>query len=376
MKKLLKILGILVLSVIVLLTALVLWSQHSTQKRLQEQAARPTRDPNELNFVMEDSAEPLEILTSRTSTLNGQLTLYEAEDYDLFFPQKHVSAADCKKRIQTNDQIPDRFKSLLSWFADAIEAHYPEADLRPLYYNLETLEIREVDDRGLLMASLSADSNGCYVRTENRIYVPEDYEYQPGTWAYQVIIHEFGHAARTVQRDKDHGNVLIYALPPEVGFIVIDEALNSLFTVSLFDYEEPDIAYQFQSNLFQILLECLDGVDAGDYLNHSIAWFAHAFDLENGNNNYAMNLFRLIQAQFDDYHSEEPHRPQSVYYPIYDYVTKMYLDQYGTANMSPEAKRALVQQMLDRLLFDVPEEYEIDTEEFFRFAESYTVPGS
>ena len=158
--------------------------------------------------------------------------------------------------------------------------------------------------------------------------------------------------------------------------IVIDEALNSLFTVSLFDYEEPDIAYQFQSNLFQILLECLDGVDAGDYLNHSIAWFAHAFDLENGNNNYAMNLFRLIQAQFDDYHSDETHRPQSVYYPIYDYATKMYLDQYGTANMSPEAKRALVQQMLDRLLFDVPEEYEIDTEEFFRFAESYTVPGS
>lgn len=372
MKKILKILGIALLIIVLLFAALLGWSEHLRKTRAAQRAAEPTKDPNELSFVVEDSAEPLEVPTSSQSRYSDLLLIFDAADYDLFFPPEHVTAADCKAVIQKNDAIPAQYKTLLSWFVDAIETHYPEADLRPLRYNLDTLEILEVSDRDLLFASLSADAYGCYIRTENRIYVKEGYEYVPRTWDYQVIIHEFGHAARMVHRDLDDVKVRVQALPPESGFTVIDEALNSLFAVSLFDYEEPDVAYQLQSNLFQILLECLDGVDAGDYLNHSIAWFARAFDRQNGDNNYAMSLFKLINAQYDDYHSEEIHRPQSVYYPIYDYVTKMYLDHYGRPDMTPEEKQALVQELLDRLLFDVSDEYEIDTEEFFRFAEQYS----
>ena len=50
----------------------------------------------------------------------------------------------------------------------------------------------------------------------------------------------------------------------------------------------------------------------------------------------------------------------------------MYLDRYGRPDMTPEEKLALVQELLDRLLFDVSDEYEIDTEEFYRFAEQYS----
>ena len=264
MKKILKILGIALLIIVLLFAALLGWSEHLRKTRAAQRAAEPTKDPNELSFVVEDSAEPLEVPTSSQSRYSDLLLIFDAADYDLFFPPEHVTAADCKAVIQKNDAIPAQYKTLLSWFVDAIETHYPEADLRPLRYNLDTLEILEVSDRDLLFASLSADAYGCYIRTENRIYVKEGYEYVPRTWDYQVIIHEFGHAARMVHRDLDDVKVRVQALPPESGFTVIDEALNSLFAVSLFDYEEPDVAYQLQSNLFQILLECLDGVDAGD----------------------------------------------------------------------------------------------------------------
>lgn len=375
LKKCFKIIGIVLLVLIVLLAVLLGWDGYSRKKASEAAAAQPTKDPNALDFVVEDSDTPLEVPTSTRSELSDLFMIYEAEDYDLFFPEKHVTAADCKAVIRGNDAIPPRFKTLLSWYVDAIERHYPEADLRPLHYNLETLEISEGDDRDLLYASLNSDAYGCYVRTENCIYVKSDYEYVPQTWEYQVILHEFGHVARMVHRDLDDYKLRIQALPPESGFVIADEALNSLFTVSLFDYEELDIAYQFESNLFLLLLECLDGVDAGDYLNHSIAWFARAFDRQNGNNNYAMSLFRLIDAQYEDFHSDEICREQSVYYPIYDYVCRMYLDHYGAPDMTDEARRALVQELLDRLLYDVPEEFEIDTEEFFRFAEAYQIPA-
>lgn len=375
LKKTFKLIGILLLALIVLLAALLGWDSHSRKKAAEAAAAQPTKDPNALDFVMEDSDTPLEVPTSTRADYSDMFMVYDAADYDLVFPEKHVTAADCKAVIAKNDAIPSRFKALLGWFVDAVEQHYPEADLRPLHYNLETLEIAEGDDRDLLYASLNADAYGCYVRTENRIYVKTDYEYVPHTWEYQVILHEFGHVARMVHRDLDDYKLRIQALPPESGFVIVDEALNSLFTVSLFDYEERDIAYQFESNLFLLLLECLDGVDAGDYLNHSIAWFARAFDQQNGDNNYAMNLFRLIDAQYEDFHSDEICRDQSVYRPIYDYVCRMYLDRYGAPDMTAQARRALVQELLDRLLYDVPEEFEIDTEEFFRFADQYQIPA-
>jgi hypothetical protein len=49
----------------------------------------------------------------------------------------------------------------------------------------------------------------------------------------------------------------------------------------------------------------------------------------------------------------------------------MYLDKYGSADMSDSEIDALVDRMLEIVLFDVPEEYHIDTEEFHRFAQTY-----
>lgn len=325
----------------------------------------------EIAFPVEDLSEPLEIDTYDDYELLGTryLSIYDADYLDLFFGPEPITVQQITGHIDGNDKIPGQYKKLLTTFVTSISEKYPDADLRPLDYNIKTLEIVECDEFELALHTLSLDAYGCYVNSENRIYVPEDYTYLPQTWEYQVIMHEFGHCARTVLRTEGDTELTIdlsskyYEIP--------EEALNSVFTVSLFDYEERDIAYQLQSNMFLILLDCCEDYTLSDYLNHSLTYFAHKLDEKNGNNNYALQIMQLMEAQRYDGINDDYERPQEVYYPIYDYLTKMYLDKYGSADMSDSEIDALVDRMLEIVLFDVPEEYHIDTEEFHRFAQTY-----
>ncbi len=334
----------------------------------------PTYAPGtgpELGFALEDNAEPLEIDEYDDYELLGKryISIYDAGYLDLYFDVPSVSAAECVSHIDENAAIPEKFKELLRIFVRSIEEKYPEADLRPLDLNIRTLEIVECDEYELAIHTLSIDAYGCYVRDENRIYVPKDCEYVPGTWEYQVIMHEFGHAARTVQRSSKDLDLSI-ELSSSICTIP-EEALNSLFTVSLFDYEERDIAYQLQSNMFLILTGCLEGYSLSDYLNHRLSYFAHLLDEQNGNNNYAMSIMKLIEEQRTDYFDENYDRGSEFYYPIYDYLAKMYVDRYASPGMSDEELAALIDELVETVMFDVPEDYDIDTDEFYRFAEEY-----
>ncbi len=325
----------------------------------------------ELDFVVADLSEPLEIDTYSDSEFldSRSLMIYDADYLDLFFSYPSVSANEIIAHIDANPKIGPQYKQLLKTFVNSIAQKYPDADMRPLDFNIQTLEIVECDEFELAMHTLSLDAYGCYVNSENTIYVPKDYTYRPGTWEYQVIMHEFGHAARTVWRDDPELQLLIQLSSD--SFVIPEEALNSIFTVSLFDYEERDIAYQLQSNMFLILVDCCDDYTLTDYINHSLSYFAHKLDLQNGNNNYATAIMKLIEEQRTDWSNNDYERPQEVYYPIYHYLTKMYLDKYASSGMSSGEIDALVAKMLDTVMFDVPEEYNIDTAEFYRYAHEY-----
>lgn len=78
-----------------------------------------------------------------------------------------------------------------------------------------------------------------------------------------------------------------------------------------------------------------------------------------------------MNEQYEDYHDDSRENPQSVYYPIYDYISKMYLDKYVTTDMSYDEAKEVMDQMLDRLLFDVPEEYHIDRDHFYIYLNDY-----
>lgn len=120
-------------------------------------------------------------------------------------------------------------------------------NFRPFYQNLQSLEVVECTEDELLKVSWDVYSCGCYVKSENKIYVLKDKEYEEGTWDYQVIFHELSHCLRDSHyTDEDGNKVYIQFAGLNYYDVPNAEAINSLFAVSLFDYEENDIAYQMQ----------------------------------------------------------------------------------------------------------------------------------
>ncbi len=233
------------------------------------------------------------------------------------------------------------------------------------------MEVVEHSRHELAFDALSLSSYGCYKPAENKIYVNSDYEYVPGTWEYQVVMHEFGHAARTLIRTTDDASVSVRF--SSGNLTIPEEALHSVFTVSLFDYEERDIAYQLQSNMISVMVECLEDYSLSDYINHSLSYFAHKLDEQNGDVNYAMSILRLMQEQRTDGMDDRYERDQTTYYPLYQYLCKMYLARYAPDGGTPEELARLTDALVESVTYDVPEEYHIDVDAFYRFTGAQNV---
>lgn len=331
-------------------------------------------EPPELGFEVVDSPEPLEVETYNLHEFLRwkRLAVFDVECYDMFFDYDSVTPDQLRETVEKNKGIGEPFKPLFYWYIDAVTTRYPEADLRPFYFNLQTLEVVECTPFELAFNALSIDSLGVYRRDQNKIYVDKRYDYPYGTFNFQIMIHEITHVARCVFR-KDYEGWDRYEIKPGYTYYEIaEESLNSLFAVSLFDYEERDIAYQMSSNMFLVMIECLDGKYVmSDYLNHSLTYFAHILDEHNGHNNYAMTIFQLIEAQRADYQDDKYARDENVYYPVYDYLCRMYLDRYAPEDCDEATLTALVDVLIEKTFYDVPEEYPIDTDHFYEFAREY-----
>ena len=174
------------------------------------------------------------------------LYIYDMEYLDKALNYKNVNIAQIKALIEDNQNISLKMKNLLYEYCDALINKYPNIELRTFYENLKTLQVIECDKEELVTHSLSVDSYGCYVRNENKIYVLKDYDYIKGTWPYQVIFHEFSHCLRTGAWNINGTKIRVQVEGQNFNNTITAEALNSLFTVSLFDYNEQDIAYQYR----------------------------------------------------------------------------------------------------------------------------------
>lgn len=337
-----------------------------------EEYEEPQRDIiNHISFDVTDSDEELEVDTFMDSEYSKYIYVYDNEYLGKILKYDSVTSEEMHEAVKNNNKITPRYKELINEFIDDLYEKQPDAEKRIFYENLKTLEVVECTDRELMLESLSSDSYGCYVRTKNKIYVLKDNEYKKGTWEYQVIYHELCHAARTGFWDSDNKQIRVQCEGLNFYTTTCAEALNSIFAVSLFDYEERDIAYQLQSNYLTIILECMDNYKISDYMNHSLSYFAKKLDEQNGNNNYAASILQLMEAQFNDYHSDKIEIEQNEYYPIYDYLTNMYFRKYITPNMSYDECMNVADTLVERVMFDVPEEYNIDTNRFYENLNMY-----
>ena len=385
-KAILKRILIAVGALFILLVALTAWTMFDSNRRAAEREeyyrlhkdeieAQREAEFMELGFSVEDSSEDLVVDTYSDLFSGKELYVYDSAYLDKYFEYPSIDVEEVKQTLAANQKIPEKYKETISYFIDRVHELYPSTDLRPFELNLRTLEVVEVDEWDMSTTTLSLAAYACYVRTENRIYLPQDTTFEPGTWEWQVIIHELSHALRSVDHDEvedDRGIHFRYLLSsPDYSNEIAAEALNSLFAVSLLEYEERDIAYQLQSNMVDVMLDCMDNYSLADYPNHSYSYFLSKLDETNGDHNYAASIFKLMEAQRKDWQEERWDRPQSTYYPLYHYVCKMWLDANARAGMTETELEALVAELLERVMYDVPEEYHIDTDEFSRYAQSY-----
>lgn len=328
------------------------------------------------NYVSTDNnqnEEPTDLVvdTYLDSDLLKYLYIYDNDYLDKALDYDNVSIDQVKDEIKNNSKIPDKFKKLMYEYCDALVEKYPDIELRIFYENIKTLEVTECTKKEMVMASLSIDAYGCYVRTENKIYVLEDEEFKKGTWAYQVIFHELSHCLRIGNWNKNGYKIKVQAEGQNFSNLITSEVLNSLFTVSLFDYDEKDIAYQLQSNYNKVMIECMDNYNVEDYVKHSVSYYAQKLDETNNEKNNATVILNLMQMQYDDFHDDSIKLNQEEYYPIYDYIAKMYYRKNINPNMSYSEATKVTDELLEKIMFDVPEEYEIDTNHFYDYLNEY-----
>ena len=291
--------------------------------------------------------------------------IYDMEYIDKAFEKEDITLDMLYQAVDSNPSISEKFKGIIYEYCDSVVRNYPDIELRVLYENLKTLEIVECDEYELSKKTSTINASGCYIRNENKIYVLETKEYEKETWDYQVIYHELSHCLRTGDYDIDGKNVKVQIEGQNFNNKITVEALNSLFAVSLFDYEEDQIAYQLQSNYNKVILDCIDNYNLSDYVNHSLSYYAHQLDEFNGDENYATVILELIQMQYDDYHSESINVDPTEYYPIYDYICKMYFNKYITSDMSYDEAKYVTDQLIEKTFYGVPEDYNIDINRFY-----------
>ena len=324
-----------------------------------------------VSFQIEDKNDELSVDEKLYNNISNTIYIYDMSVLDDYLEYSNVSKEKMIETLNQNNKINARFAPLFNTFINTFYDKYPNAEKRILYENLKTLEVVECSKDELVKITLSYDSYACYVANENKIYVLKGYEYIEGTWEYQVLFHEISHATRTASIIINEKLIKVQSTGNSLSLVIIDEALNSLFTVSLFDREEKDIAYQLQSNYCKIMLECLDNYSLTDYINHSLSYFAKKLDEHNGDNNYACSILSLIDVQYKDFHDDDIQIEQQEYYPIYDYICDMYYSKYITPEMSYSEAKKIADALMDEVTYDVPLEYNIDTNRFYNCLDSY-----
>ena len=343
------------------------------QLRAEEKAAEEAaaaKDPYGLGFVVEDSDKDLEVETYQYGDILKYLFIFGSDYYDLYFdhPADEVTAEGLKELVARNDGIPDEFKGRVYEFIDSVTEKYPDVDLRVLEQNLATIKIVDCPPE-VIHAESNAYTAAYYSERDNEIRMSTTNGYAKYTWDYQLLPHELCHAMRRMRSDDDGLDVHIH--PRANSCHVVDEAFTSIIAGSLLDYEADELAYQPEVNMVRVMLECVDWYELNDYYKQSLQYFASKLDETCGDHNYAMRIFFLMQAQYDEYKSDEINRDCAAYRPIYDYLVRLYLDEHAYAGMDEEEVDDMIAELTNRVVSGVPFDYGVDFCEFSRFGRQY-----
>lgn len=315
--------------------------------------------------------ENFQIESLQDSTIFANI--YDSEGLDTYFgnTKEDVTYDMIRTAITNNPNIPAHMRPIFFDMVDNLEEKYPDLDLRIWYNNLKTLKIVECETEfELQLAAISINAEACYKRNENTIYTLKGYQYIPGTWEYQVLTHEIGHTMRLTNIKEGKKTIKTNFTNSSGNIVIVEETLNSLFTLRLYDENEMDIAYQLQSNMMELMVNSMDNYSYQDYIEHNITYFEDKLN-EHNQNDQAIEMLHLMNLQYKDFHDDKIDVPQEQYYPLYDYIARMYYDANIHEGMSQIEMEEVRNNFIYKLTYDVPEEYHIDVEHLNEYFITY-----
>jgi hypothetical protein len=329
-------------------------------------------DKMNLSFLDENEDSQMEIDTIvKYPGAGGMISIFDSKYLNEAFGEEEITLDDLYKVIDENESIKAPYSDLIKEYCRCYVENAPNADRRILYHNLKTITIEECNDMKLILNTFSTDAVACYMYYDNKLCFKAGTSFEKGTWEYQILFHELSHAARTAYFKEDGKNYRIRSGGKNYDVLMLDETLNTIFAVGLFDFDYNDFAYHLQSNYMDIIIESMDNYNLEDYINHSQSYFIKKLDEYAGTENYAGAMIELLQAQYEDYHNDEIKANQSEYYPLYDFVSDIFYKSRLNPNMSYEEALAVKEELVNRITFKVPEEYEIDLNHFDEYFNSY-----
>lgn len=301
---------------------------------------------------------------------NNQLTIiYDSAGLDSVFnnTKGDVTYDDIREAIN-NLEMPEQYKDIYITLANNLERQYPGMDLRIWLNNLNSLNIVELTNEEL--KTKYNVEYGAYDKITNTIYLQSDYEYIPGSEEYQIIVHEFCHPIKTSQFTIGTTDYITRFSTDYDNYFIINEAMNSILALRSYDQEETRIAYTLPSHMIEIMIECMDNYSIEDYVNEDLSYFIEKLNETNGDN-LAIEMLNLIELHTEDTKDNDIHFSQEQFYDLYDYIARMYYNKYITPNMSSEEIEEVKNQLVTRLITDIPETCEVDTNHFNDFLIEY-----
>lgn len=348
-----------------------------TASTTTSQAATPTAVPTTdsdgvqrtIGYEIKDGDTPIEVLTYMDSYFGKGVYVYDASELWRIFGSETATAEMCINSIERSSDIPSKFKDFFTDFVRRMDAKYPGMNYICLYENLKTLKVEELSQMKYFMKSMSLDSLGCYRLDENTIYIPEGTSYVEGEFGFQVLVHEFCHAARNSYM---YGKSPTNKIMPYVDYknSLVCECLNSEFSCSLLSYYEWDIAYQSASNMLRIMLECCDDYTIKDYFEHNEKYFFKKLDEATGYTNYAETMWKIIELRRSSQSKDEIDIPEEEFYPLYDYLCEMYFSKYLKPGMTRSEAEKVRDDFIYKVNYDVPEENQMQLDYINQYFEN------
>ena len=263
---------------------------------------------------------------------NNQLYIYSPE-YIGEVINEEVTLDKLYERIDNNNKIAGSFKQIVKDYCDNIVDKYPNADLRILYQNLETLKIIECGHQKLYSITKEPRCDGCYNIKNNEIYVLRNNSFNKGDEGYQILFHELTHALKNSSFKLDKVDVNIKIENNNFTNEITDEAFTSILAANLCE-SEKNSSYQLQSNYYSVMIECID-YNLTDYINKPLSDFSNKLN-EYNENDLAERILKLIELEYRCDESDIISANDSEFYPIIDYLCDMYFKKYVKDDMSYE----------------------------------------